>query len=225
MDAQPLFSDRAEAGLRLGAALKGYAGERPLVLGLPRCGVPVARAVADVLQGDLDILLLRTVRAPDETRIVLATVLEGDPPLVRRDVEQAVTLGLTESALEIEVAGAAREIDERRRLYRQGLAPPHVTGRTVLLVDQAIRSGSSMAAAIDLLRPQAPARLILATPIAAATAKARLAAHADRIVALHDCDPVGSMSRYYRDAHQVTHDEVIRCLKGHAPSSRRRPTL
>ncbi len=205
------FVDRTEAGRLLAAQLAPFADRRPIVFGLPRCGVPVAYEVAQHLGAPLDVVLVRTVRAPDDDHRLLATILEGDPPEVRiePDWDRA---GVSRGWLDAEVSDALAEIQRRRRRYRGGSRPVSSAGRVAIIVDQAISGGHAMAGALRLVRQTKPSMLVAAAPVASDVGAERFARAADKVVWLHREAELGPLSRYYEEPRQVTHEEALDCL-------------
>jgi len=200
-----VFADRSAAGQLLAAELASLAERRPIVFGLPRCGVPVAYEVAQGLGAPLDVALVRTVRAPDRGDELLATVLEGDPPTIRIAPHQPVAREL--------IADAVDELEKRLQLYRGSSRPMSPAGRTVIVVDQAITSGHAAAGAIELLRQAGARSIVVAVPVASDPAVARLAPLAERIVALRRLPDVGPLEQHYADWRPVTHDEALGYLE------------
>jgi putative phosphoribosyl transferase len=197
-----VFTDRSAAGQLLAAELEGLADRRPIVFGLPRCGVPVAYEVAQHLGAPLDVALVRTVRADDE---LLATVMEGNPPTIRIEPDKPIAREL--------IADAVDELEKRLQLYRGSSRPMSPAGRTVIVVDQAITSGHAVAGAIELLRQAGARSIVVAAPVASDSGMARLAPLAERVVALRRVPDVGPLERHYADWRQVTHDEALGYLE------------
>jgi putative phosphoribosyl transferase len=195
-----VFADRSAAGQLLAVELASLADRRPIVFGLPRCGVPVAYEVAQGLGAPLDVALVRTVRAGNGHDELMATVMEGDPPTIRieRDVPVAREL----------IADAVDELEKRLQLYRGSSRPMSAAGRTVIVVDQAITSGHAVAGAIELLRQAGARSIVVAAPVASDPGVARLAPLAERVVALRRVPDVGPLEQHYADWRQVSHDEV-----------------
>jgi len=206
------FADRSEAGRLLAAELASLADRRPVVFGLPRCGVPVAYEIAQHLGAPLDVVLVRTVRAPDDRSRLLATVLEGDPPEVRIEPDWDQSQTVSRAWLDAEVSEALHEIDRRRRRYRYGSRPVSPAGRVAIVVDQAIGPGHAMAGAIRLIRDARPSMIVAATPVASEAGAERFARAADKVVCLHREAELGPLDRYYGQAQQITHEEALDCL-------------
>jgi putative phosphoribosyl transferase len=206
------FADRSEAGRLLAAELAPLANRRLVVFGLPRCGVPVAYEIAQHLGAPLDVVLVRTVRAPDDRSRLLATVLEGDPPEVRIEPDWDQSQTVSRAWLDAEVSEALHEIDRRRRRYRYGSRPVSPAGRVAIVVDQAIGPGHAMAGAIRLIRDARPSLIVAATPVASEAGAERFARAADKVVCLRREAELGPLDRYYGQARQVTHEEALDCL-------------
>ncbi len=206
------FADRTEAGRLLAAELAALADRRPIVFGLPRCGVPVAYEIAQHLGAALDVVLVRTVRAPDDPSRLLATVLEGDPPEVRIEPDWDRSPSVSRAWLDAEVSEALREVDRRRRRYRDGDRPVSPAGRVAIVVDQAIGPGHAMAGAIRLIREARPSMIVAATPVASEAGAERFARAADKVVCLRREAELGPLDRYYGRAQQITHEEALDCL-------------
>jgi putative phosphoribosyl transferase len=206
------FADRSEAGRLLAAELAPLANRRLVVFGLPRCGVPVAYEIAQHLGAPLDVVLVRTVRAPDDRSRLLATVLEGDPPEVRIEPDWDQSQTVSRAWLDAEVSEALHEIDRRRRRYRYGSRPVSPAGRVAIVVDQAIGRGHAMAGAIRLIRDARPSMIVAATPVASEAGAERFARAADKVVCLHREAELGPLDRYCGRAQQITHEEALDCL-------------
>jgi putative phosphoribosyl transferase len=206
------FADRTDAGRLLAAELAAFADRRTVVFGLPRCGVPVAYEIAQHLGAPLDVVLVRTVRAPDDPSRLLATVLEGDPPEVRIEPDWDRSPAVSRAWLDAEVSEALREVDRRRRRYRDGDRPVSPAGRVAIVVDQAIGPGHAMAGAIRLIRDARPSMIVAAAPVASHAGAERFARAADKVVCLHREAELGPLDRYYGRAQQITHEEALDCL-------------
>jgi len=208
-----IFQDRRQAGEKLAQELQTLALEDPLVLALPRGGVPVGSAVAKALSCAFDVIPLMKIPIPWSPEASYGVVvMDGttvlNTPLVNR-------LELSERELEMAAAGVLREAKRREQSYRGGRPFPELTGRTVILVDDGLASGYSMLAAVIFAQKRQPRSIIVAAPIASDMAYRMLAAEKgiDRIITLaRDVEPVFSLSSYYKEFKTLTDDDVIREL-------------
>ncbi|MGE0040131.1 MAG: phosphoribosyltransferase [Vicinamibacterales bacterium] len=204
------FFDRAEAAALLAQRLTSYTGRRPLVLGVPRGGVPMARALAQALGGDLDVVLVHKLRAPGHEELALGAVDESGRVLL---TDEARAAGVTEAQLDSEVAEQRRVMARRRKEYtplRTALDP---SGRLVIIVDDGIATGSTMLAAIRAIRARGPGRIVVATPVAPPDAVARLAAEADEVVCLYMPREFFAVGQFY-DHFGAVSDEAVRAALG-----------
>ena len=206
------FADRFAAGQLLAAELESLADHKPVVFGLPRCGVPVAYEIARRLGAPLDVVLVRTVRTPDDNAQLLATVIEGDPPEVRIEPDWDKSQTVSRAWLDAEVSVALREVQSRRRRYRDGGRPVLPSGRPAIVVDQSIGPGHAMAGAIRLLREAKPSMIVAAAPVASEAGAQRFAGMVNRLVCLRREPELGPLDRYYGEARQISHEEALECL-------------
>ncbi len=206
------FSDRADAGRQLADRLARtvVAALGPIVLGLPRGGVPVAAEVARGLRAPLDVLVIRKVGVPWQPELAVGAVGEGGIRVVNSDIFRST--GLTEAELDGLVARAAAEVEERVRGYRAGRAAVEVAGRDVVLVDDGIATGATMHAAVDVVRARGALTVTVATPVAAVQSLARLRPVADRIVCLLEPSDLRGVGLWYRDFTQTSDSEVAELL-------------
>jgi len=205
------FLDREDAGQQLAERLAGYAGERPIVLGLPRGGVPVAYEVANALGAPLDVWVVRKVGAPDFPEMGVGAVAEGG--IVYLDREAIEQVGASEEDIQDLVQRRSAEVEQRVRLFRGHLPAPALAGRTVILVDDGIATGGTVRAAIQGLRLAQPAKIVLAVPIAATQSLEVLAPLVDDVVCVHATPALYAIGAWYDDFRQVPDEEVIRLLK------------
>ena len=210
------FRDRREAGQVLADRLTAYAG-RPdvLVLALPRGGVPVAYEVARALGAPLDVFLVRKLGVPGQEELAMGAVATGGVRVLNEQVVGA--LGIPPSVIEAVAAWQQQELVRRERLYRGDRPPPDVRGRTVILVDDGLATGSTMRAALAALRRQQPARLVVAVPTAAPETCDELRAEADDVVCATTPEPFDSVGLWYEDFSQTTDEEVRELLVRVAP--------
>jgi putative phosphoribosyl transferase len=202
-----VFHDRRDAGRQLAARLQEYAGDpNVLVLALPRGGVPVAFEVARALQAPLDVFLVRKIGVPGQEELAMGAVATGGVRVLNQGVVQA--LDIPAEALDAMTAQARSELARRERLYRGDRPPPDIRGRTVILVDDGLATGSSMRAAVEALRQQHPARIIVAVPVAAASTCDDLRDEVDDAVCLFTPEPFHAVGLWYEDFSQTTDDEI-----------------
>jgi putative phosphoribosyl transferase len=203
------FQDRVHAGRRLARQLIQLADERPIVVGLPRGGVPVAAEIAAVLRSPLDIVLVRKIGAPGRAELAVGAV--GEDGVTVRNGELLRDLGLTWEDLHGQVAYERAEITRRAVSLRPGGPRLSLRDRTVVVVDDGIATGATVLAAIRVVRRLGAARIVLAVPVAPADAVDRLAEVADEVVCAHAPMRFSSVGQWFDDFTQVT-DEQVRDL-------------
>jgi putative phosphoribosyl transferase len=208
----PRFEDRRQAGRELAAALRGFRDAHPLVLALPRGGVPVAFEVAKALGADLDVLLVRKIGAPGQPELGLGAVVDGSNPQVVWNEEAIRLVRPSEAYLASETERQLREIERRRRVYFGDRAPVTATGRTVIVVDDGIATGGTVRSALRAIRRAGVDRLILAVPVAPRDAIAQLRQEADEVVAVETPDPFYAVGLHYADFDQTSDEEVSALL-------------
>jgi predicted phosphoribosyltransferase len=212
------FADRAEAGRRLADQLMPLAGEHPIVLALPRGGVPVAREVALALDAPLDILTVRKLGAPHNPEYGIGAIAEGGMRVI--DPEAVAILGINGATLESIVARESAELRRRVELYRGGRAAPDLAGRTVIVVDDGVATGVTDTAALRAARHRGAARLILAVPVCAPESAERLRAEADEVICLSEPALLHGVGQWYDDFSQVPDEEVLAALEGQRDTGR-----
>lgn len=211
MGAAALFDDRRDAGRQLAAAAHGYAVEDPLVLALPRGGVPVAYEVAKALAAPMDLLFVRKIGAPGHPEYGIGAVVDGDNPQVVLS-EMVDQLGIPAAYVEQQKRRELEEIERRRRAYLGDREPLAIKGRTVMVVDDGIATGGTVRASLRALRSAEAGRLILAVPVAAGDTIESLRSEADEILCLATPDPFYAVGMHYRDFDQTSDEEVVRLL-------------
>jgi predicted phosphoribosyltransferase len=209
------FRDRREAGDLLARALLSY-GDQPgvLVLGIPRGGVPVAARVAEALRAPLDILIVRKLGLPGYEELAMGAIASVGPPVLNRDVIDE--FGVDEATINRVAAHERLEVQRREREYRGDRPPVDVEGRTVILVDDGLATGSTMHAAVTTLRPRHPASVVVAVPVAPPSACGELEPVVDRLVCLVQPHAFLAVGAWYEDF-TPTSDEEVRALLSQAP--------
>lgn len=215
------YADRAAAGQRLAAALGHLRERRPLlVLALPRGGVPVGYEVARALDAPLDVLVVRKLGHPGHEEYAMGAIASGGVRVLNPEAEPYVTAADIERVVGREQA----ELERRERSYRGGAAPAAVAGRTVILVDDGLATGSTMRAAARSVRQRQPAWTCIAVPVGAPESVAALAGDADEIVCPAQPIPFRAVGLWYRHFDQTSDEEVVRLLalacSGAAPGAR-----
>jgi predicted phosphoribosyltransferase len=215
------YQNRSEAGQILAARLTTYAGRQDvLVLALPRGGVPVAFEVASALRTPLDVFLVRKLGVPGQEELAMGAIASGGIRVLNADVLR--TLRIPPDAVEAVAAREQRELARREHLYRDGRAAPDVSGRTVILVDDGLATGSSMRAAVAALRQERPAALVVAVPVASPDTCAALGREVDEIICVETPEPFYGVGVWYMDFAQTTDAEVYDLL---ARAAREHPVL
>jgi len=211
------FKNRPDAGRLLAEHLRQYAGRDDLlVLALPRGGVPVAYEVARALHAPLDVFIVRKLGVPGHEEYAMGAVASGGIRVIN---EQAIhDLALSEETLERVAAAELAELNRRERVYRGDRPEPTVEGRTVILVDDGLATGTSMKAAVKALKSRKPARLVVAVPIAARDTCAALARDVDEVVCAVTPEHFHAVGLWYQNFNQTTDEEVHDLLdKGRRP--------
>lgn len=205
-----IFRDRQDAGVQLAAELAAYANDPSvIVLGLPRGGVPVAYQVARALHASLDVFVVRKLGVPGHRELAMGAIASGDVSVLNPDVIES--LQISPAIIEAVAAYEQKELERQRRLY-SGAAPfPNLAGRTVIIVDDGLATGSTMRAAVRALRQSGPARIVVAVPVGAAETCRSLRADADEVVCAITPQDFHAVSLWYEEFDQ-TSDEEVRAL-------------
>ncbi|HEY1810637.1 MAG TPA: phosphoribosyltransferase [Acidobacteriaceae bacterium] len=215
-----IFKDRRHAGRVLARAVREqleWAGA--IVLGLPRGGVPVAYEVAEALRLPLDVFVVRKLGAPGQEELAMGAVASGGLVVVDTAVVRA--FGISQATIEAAAERERNEIARREKLYREGLMPVGVEGRTVILIDDGLATGSTMKAAARALGPVAQ-RVLVAVPVAAEATCEELRREVDALVCLETPHPFHAVGQFYGDFDQTT-DEEVRGLLAEAYQKREAP--
>lgn len=207
------FADRHDAGQRLAAELKARRLTDPVVLALPRGGVPVGYEVAHALDAPLDVLLVRKLGAPGYEEFGIGAVVDGSQPQIVLNSEAIEMLRVTPAYVAQERDRQLAEIERRRQLYSGTAAPVDVEGRTVILVDDGVATGGTVLVALRALRNASPARIVLAIPVAPPDTLAKLAAEANDVVCLESPSDFRAVGVHYVDFTQTDDEEVIELLR------------
>jgi putative phosphoribosyl transferase len=216
MDASrtPLFDDRRGAGLRLAAALHRFRDQRPVVIGVPGGGVPVAYEVARALDAPLDVLAVRKLGAPLQPEYAIGAIAEEGVGFVDRRALEA--LGVTETELRDAARTEARELAREVRLFHGGREPTPVRGRTVIVVDDGLATGNTAFAAALALRKRGARRVVLAVPVAPPGTRERLEGAFDQVECLHEPAGFLAVGPWYADFVPSSDDEVQELLRASA---------
>jgi putative phosphoribosyl transferase len=205
-----LFRDRTHAGECLAARLDSYRDTGALVLGIPRGGVPVAAAVARLLEASLDIVVARKLRAPGFRELAIGAVTANGGQFLNEDIirELAVSPDYLTEEIAVQMADSAR----REERFRAGRTPRDLTDRVVIVVDDGLATGATMRAAVRSVRTSQPARLVVAVPVGSAQACTALRQEADEMICLFSPEDFSAVGAYYLHFEPVEDDEVARIL-------------
>ena len=207
-----IYRNRSEAGKHLAAQLAKYANrEDVLVLALPRGGVPVAFEVAKALGAPLDIFLVRKLGVPGHEELAMGAIATGGVRVLNPDVVDY--LGIPASVIDTVAADELRELERRERAYRGDRPEPDVRGKTVILVDDGLATGSTMRAAAAALRQRAPARIVVAVPVSAPQTCDEYRMGVDEIICANTPEPFYGVGLWYEDFSQTTDEEVRELLE------------
>jgi putative phosphoribosyl transferase len=206
------FRDRSEAGRLLAERLVLMQPSDPVVLGLPRGGVPVAAEIAAALGAPLDVLLVRKLGAPYQPELAIGAVVAAENTEVVLNEDIVVRLHLTQADIDAETDRQLALLDRRRSVYRAARVPQPVEGRTAIVVDDGAATGATLRVALKGLTRQRPRRLIAAVPVASEFAVDLLKQEADDVVSLRVPRIFGAVGAFYRDFSEVSDDEVVALL-------------
>ncbi len=206
------FLNRSEAGRALAAALSEKTYPDPVILALPRGGVPVAIEVARVLKAPMDLVMVRKIGVPYQPELAVAAVVNGDTPEIVVNHDVAAHCGLSRSDIDQLAKAQLAEIVRRRGVYLKGRTQVPVKDRTAIVIDDGIATGATIRASLRAVRRRNPARLVLAVPVAPADTIVSLRSEVDEIVCLSTPTSFGAIGAHYVDFHQTSDEDVIRFL-------------
>ena len=215
------YANRREAGRVLAYALRTYAGTHPLVLGVPRGGVPVAHEVAQALGGELDVVVARKIGAPWSSELALGAVAADGTRFVNARLLQA--MGIVDDALAAATQAAEQAARDKAARFRGASGAPSVAGRTVIVVDDGLATGATMIAAARAVRAGHPARLVVAVPVGSPEGCDAVRGEADVLVCPRVPARFEAVGAHYRDFAQVEDDEVARILADARAARRETP--
>ena len=206
-----IFPNRAEAGRQLASHLEKYANrEDVIVLGVPRGGVPIAFEVATALHLPLDVFVLRKLGVPGHEELAFGAIGSGGVRVLDKEIVEAA--GLSDLAIEYVTKAESAELARREQIYRGGRPPLDVLGKTVILVDDGIATGSSLRAGVRALRQMQPAAVVIAAPVAPRSAVIRLRREVDDVVCVAIPEGFHGVGQFYKDFSQVSDEEVNELL-------------
>lgn len=205
-----MFKDRLDAARQLSKALKKYEGQNPLILAIPRGAVPMSAWIADVLHGQMDVVLVRKLRAPLQPEVAIGAVDETGRAYLS---PCAATLGIDPQYVKDEIKLQMKTLKARRQQYSQIRAPIPVQGRVVIVVDDGLATGATMMSALKAVRQHHPQRLVCAIPVASPDALAQIKPLADEMVCLHAPEDFMAVAQFYQQFPQVDDAQVMASLQ------------
>ena len=209
---QKRFADRSEAGQQLAAQLRSYADRADVwVLGLPRGGVPIAYEIAKALHLPLDICLVRKLGVPEQPELAMGAIASGGIMVLNQEVLRS--FHISDSVVQKVAAVEQQELERREQVYRGNRPMPEVSDRTVILADDGIATGSTLRAAVAILREQEPERIVVAVPVAPPASCEQLKTVVDELICLVTPDRLYSIGQWYQDFSQTTDAEVCQLLE------------
>ena len=214
----PPFKNRRDGGRQLAELLMKFSGEKDLlILGLPRGGVPVAAEIAKSLGQPFDVLVVRKLGVPGHEELAMGAIASGGVRVLSDELISQ--LRISQAQVDAVTRRETGELARREKLYRGGRASPGVAGRTVIVVDDGIATGSTMSAAIELLRHQQAGRIVVAVPVAPCDTAERLRGEADEVVTVLEVDDFVAVGRWYEDFSQTSDEDVRGLLGGDCPGT------
>ncbi len=214
------FKDRCEAGKKLAKALHRYEGRNPVILALPRGGVPVAAEVAAALTAPLGLVLVRKIGVPWQPELAMGAVVDGGTPIIVRNEDVIRHLAIDEAEFKQICDEELAEIESRRRRYLGDRPPIDVKDRVTIVIDDGIATGATVRAALRATRMRAPKALVLAVPVASTEALAELRKEADDVICLEAHEFLGAIGFYYSDFRQTSDEEVVAAMARHSSQAK-----
>jgi putative phosphoribosyl transferase len=205
-----MFNDRSDAAFKLAEKLNQYRGKNPLVLAIPRGAVPMAKIIADELEGNFDVVLVRKLRAPYQPELAIGSIDESGWAYI---ASHAPSTGATQEYIESEKQAQMETIRKRRAQYTPIRPPIDPAGRIVIVIDDGLATGATMISALHSLRVKNPAKLICAVPVAPPETLKIVSGMADEVVCLLVPEYFQAVGQFYRNFSQVEDDEVIEILQ------------
>ena len=208
-----IFKDRSEAGQALAKALENFRDDNPIILALPRGGLPLGYEVAKALHAPLDIVLVRKIGTPASPELAAGAVVDGDDPQLVLNENIIEMYNISPEYIEEQKVQKLKEIEHRREMYRSGRPPLSIEGRTIIVIDDGIATGATVRAALKGLRKKNPKKLVLAIPVAPAEILPELDQEIDEVICLQAPSPFYAVGGYYQDFTPVEDQEAIEFLE------------
>jgi putative phosphoribosyl transferase len=205
-----MFHDRTQVGKLLAEEIRKLKIVSPIVLAIPRGGLPVAREIALALKAPLDLVITRKIGAPGEPEFAIGAVTQDGEVIVDREVVKS--LGISEAYLKQESARKVHEIKERMQKYRGERPYPNLAGKTVIIVDDGVATGNTVLAAIESVKKKKPAGIILAIGVAPPETATKLSKVVDRVICLDTPEPFYAIGEFYENFEQVEDEEAKKIL-------------
>ncbi|MBI1246219.1 phosphoribosyltransferase [bacterium] len=212
------FENRADAGKQLGRELKRLKLHNPLILGIPRGGVVTAAAIANTLNAELDIVLAHKLRCPSEPELAIGAVGEDGVPTLDKDLVRQ--LGISQATIIEECRIQANHINRLKRLFRDIRPPATIAGRTVVITDDGIATGSTMLAALQIVRQMQPFEVIVAVPVAPPNRLKAIRSQCNRLICLIEPFEFYAVGQFYRSFESVSEEEVVQLLQEYASTTK-----
>jgi len=207
-----VFQNRIEAGKQLAAKLQNYKGVKNLLaLAIPRGGVIVGRELADFLDCPLDVIVTKKIPSPENPELAIGAVGAVGEPVV--DEELAAKVGAEENYIKSQISNLKSQIYEREKAFRQGKPPLDLKDKIIILTDDGVATGATMAAAVEIVRQQEPKKIIVAVPVIARDSLEKIASLADEVVYLRAPELFFAVGQFYREFNQISDEAVIKKLR------------